>query len=147
MFMGAHPEWKDKVRAEIESLLLAASDCSSPAGERASLASLSASLARIPLEAWESDTPMLDKVITETLRLAQPHTAMRRNLGPDILIDGKIIPSGAYLLYPLSDVHLDADLYPNPWKFDPSRPRPKAQYSWIGFGGGAFAICRSSKGE
>jgi len=133
-FIGAHPEWKDKIRRELDSLLLSA--CCSPIGERAPLASLSASLARIPLESWESDTPVLDMVIHETLRLAQPHTAMRRNLGPDVCIDGKTIPSGAYVLYPFSDVHLNADLYPNPWQFDPSRPQKQKQFSWIGFGGG-----------
>lgn len=133
-FMGAHPEWKDQVRAELESLLL--SDCSSPIGEQTSLSSLSASLSRIPLDVWESSTPLLDKMIIETLRLAQPHTAMRKNMGPDMLMDGKVIPSGAYIVYPFSDVHLNAELYPNPWKFDPTRPHDRRQFSWIGFGGG-----------
>jgi cytochrome P450 len=63
---------------------------------------------------------------------------MRRNLGPELYIDGKVIPRDAYVVYPFSDVHLDPDLYPNPWMFDPGRPAPdsKSAYSYVGWGGG-----------
>ncbi|KAJ8593679.1 cytochrome P450, partial [Rhizopogon salebrosus TDB-379] len=90
----------------------------------------------IPLEAWESETPVLDSLIRETLRIAQPHTAMRRNLGPDVTIDGKTIPSMAYVVYPFSDVHLNPDLYPDPWRFDPSREESTAPFGYVGWGGG-----------
>jgi len=79
---------------------------------------------------------VLDTITNETVRLAQPHTAMRKNIGPEVQVDGKTIPSGAYVVYPFSDVHLNPDLYPDPWKFDPSRPQHKTQFSWVGFGGG-----------
>jgi cytochrome P450 len=98
--------------------------------------SLSQQLSSIPLEAWESETPVLDSLIRETLRIAQPHTAMRRNLGPDVTIDGKTIPSMAYVVYPFSDVHLNPDLYPDPWRFDPSREESTAPFGYVGWGGG-----------
>ena len=101
-------------------------------------APLSAQLATVPLEAWESSTPILDSVIRETLRVAQPHTAMRRNIGPEAYIDGKRVPSGAYVMYPFSDVHLDESIYPNPWKFDPSREHTKVPFGYVGWGGGAL---------
>lgn len=75
-------------------------------------------------------------MIKETLRIAQPHTAMRRNLGPEMYIDGKVIPTGAYVIYPFSDVHLDPEIYPNPWKFDPTREDNKSQFGYVGWGGG-----------
>lgn len=101
--------------------------------------SLAKRLAAIPLEAWESETPVLDAIIRETTRVAQPHTAMRRNIGPDTYIDGRIIPSGAYIVYPFSDIHLDPKLYPNPWKFDPGRPVPKeTPFGYVGWGGGLW---------
>ncbi|KAF9445805.1 cytochrome P450 [Macrolepiota fuliginosa MF-IS2] len=108
--------------------------------------SISETLKKIPLEIWESSTPVLDALIKETLRVAQPHTAMRRNLGPEFHIDGKLVPTGAYVVYPFSDVHLDQNIYEDPWKFDPGRwldesgEKKKGEkdvpYSYIGWGGG-----------
>lgn len=129
-FLGGHPEWQEKAKVEIETLLT-----SNPVSNPSS--SLSAHLASIPLSVWESGTPVLDSMIKETLRIAQPHTAMRRNLGPEIHINGKVVPTGAYVVYPFSDVHLDPDLYPNPWKFDPARQEEtKTAFGYVGWGGG-----------
>lgn len=62
---------------------------------------------------------------------------MRRNLGPEFYIDKKRIPTGAYVVYPFSDVHLNPEYYPDPWKFDPGRPEVKnTSYSYVGWGGG-----------
>lgn len=132
--MGAHPEWKAKAAAEMEHLMKERGCL--PREKGAPLSALATSLSQIPLEYWESRTPVLDSMIGETLRLAQPHTAMRRNLGPEIYIDGKVIPTGAYVVYPFSDVHLNPDLYDDPYKFDPTRPRQKTPFGFIGFGGG-----------
>ena len=133
-FLGAHPEWKAKAHAEIEALMFAHSLTPHKAGTP--LSDLATALAQIPLDAWEGSTPVLDALIHETTRLAQPHTAMRRNMGPDVHIDGKLVPSGHYVVYPFSDVHLNEELYPDPWKFDPTRPRPDARFSHVGWGGG-----------
>ena len=127
-YLGDH-ECKDAVIAEVEQLL-------ANYASQSDSYSLSQQLASIPLEAWESETPVLDSLIRETLRIAQPHTAMRRNLGPDVTIDGRTIPSGAYLVYPFSDVHLNPELYPDPWRFDPSRKEVTAPFGYLGWGGG-----------
>lgn len=81
--------------------------------------------------------PVFDSIIRETLRLAQPHTAMRRNMGPDTYIGGTTVPTGSYVVYPFSDVHLNSELYPDPWKFDPGRQELKMPFTWIGWGGGS----------
>lgn len=108
--------------------------------------SISQTLKRIPLEAWEHSMPVMDALIKETLRVAQPHTAMRRNVGPEFYIDGKLIPTGAYVVYPFSDVHLDEDMYEDAWKFDPGRWLDGDQtemkegkgvpFGYVGWGGG-----------
>lgn len=133
-FLGGHQEWRAKAVAEVKSLLLA----SNPDTKLSSSSeSLSSQLATIPLEVWESETPVLDAIIKETTRVAQPHTAMRRNLGPPIYIDGKMIPTGAYVLYPFSDVHLDPAIYPDPWAFNPDRAEVKhTPFAYVGWGGG-----------
>jgi len=130
-FLGNHPEWKHKAILEVERLLAIYPP-------QSNTSSLSAHLASIPLEAWEGEAPVLDAVIHETLRIAQPHTAMRRNMGPDTAIDSKTIPSGALVVYPFSDVHLNPDIYPDPWKFDPSREAAKTPFGYLGWGGGKY---------
>jgi sterol 14-demethylase len=99
--------------------------------------STSTALSSIPLCAWERETPVLDMLIRETLRISQPHIAMRRNVGPETYIDGKAIPTGTLVVYPFASVHLNPALYPDPWKFDPARSQPKAELAYLGWGGGA----------
>ncbi|KAJ4000129.1 cytochrome P450 [Lentinula boryana] len=135
-FLGGHSDWREKAKAEVEGLLT-----SQYLSHNSPNDSLSSQLAAIPLETWETETPVLDSIIRETLRVAQPHTAMRRNLGPEMHIDGKLIPSGSYVVYPFSDVHLNPDIYHDPWKFDPNRqPETKSAYNYVGWGGGK-TIC------
>lgn len=131
-FLGANPEWRVKALLEVQTLL-----SNYPLSQPTPNGSTSAHLATIPLEAWEAETPVLDSLIRETLRIAQPHSAMRRNLGPDLYIENKRVPTGSYVIYPFSDVHLDPELYPDPWKFDPSRPVDnKTPFGYVGWGGG-----------
>jgi len=88
---------------------------------------------------------VLDAIIRETTRIAQPHTAMRRNLGPELYINNKIIPTGAYVIYPFSDIHLDPEVYPDPWKFDPGRKEvTHVPHGYLGWGGGK-TICLGTR--
>ena len=156
-FLGGHQDWRAKAAAEVEALLESRSYPSeySPTGDSSptsiydpsspfsssSPSSLAARLSTIPLEVWENETPVLDALIRETTRVAQPHTAMRRNLGPELYINNKIIPTGAYVIYPFSDVHLDPELYPDPWKFDPGRPEAsQVPFGYVGWGSGTLLL-------
>ncbi|KAG2008396.1 cytochrome P450 [Coprinopsis cinerea AmutBmut pab1-1] len=138
-FLGGHPEWRSKAAAEVETLL------ASVGSPSPSTQPLSTRLASIPLDVWETETPVLDAIIKETLRVAQPHTAMRRNLGPDCYIDNKRVPTGSYVIYPFSDVHLDPEIYPDPWKFDPGRKdADHVPFGYVGWGGGK-TICLGTR--
>ncbi|KAH9833322.1 cytochrome P450 [Rhodofomes roseus] len=151
-FLASHPTWKDKAMTEIRGLLASHSDThgtphipsttgTDPSPAALSLASLSGALSSIPLNAWETQTPTLDAIIRETLRLAQPHTALRQNTSPSpVLLAGKAVPPGAFAVYPFADVHLSAELYPDPWRFDPARPQSKMPFVWVGWGAGA-SVC------
>jgi cytochrome P450 len=134
-FLASHPQWHTEIHQELENLL-----ASHATQLHDKDAGITAQLASVPLQAWETATPMLDKVIRETLRLAQPHVAMRRNMGPELTLPGGAsVPSGSFVVYPFSDVHLDSSLYPEPWRFDPSRPEPKGvEFGYVGWGGGMF---------
>jgi cytochrome P450 len=76
-------------------------------------------------------------LVREAIRLSQAFVSFRLNVGPEMYIDGKVIPRGALVAYPGADVHLDPALYPDPWKFDPARPQPKGNLTYLGWGGGA----------
>jgi cytochrome P450 len=140
LFLGSHPKWRNEARSEIKNLITShsletISQSNSPRDSK------STALSSIPLSAWESETPVLDLIIREALRLAEPHMAMRRNVGPTMYIDGKVIPTGTLVVYPFSSVHLNPELYPDPWKFDPARPQPKTNLTYLGWGGGASVFC------
>ncbi|KAH9998593.1 cytochrome P450 [Russula vinacea] len=96
IYLGCHPKWRHEARAETVS------ECNSPPRDFSSTA-----LSSIPLSAWENETPVLDALIREAIRLSQAYVASRRNVGPEMYIDGKLIPTGALVAYPVADVHLD----------------------------------------
>lgn len=135
-YLGCHPKWRNAARAEVSALISSHALETISASNDGACSSATA-LSSVPLFAWESETPVMDMLIRETLRIAQPHTAMRRNIGPETYIDGKVIPTGTLVVYPFSDVHLNPALYPDPWRFDPARPpHLAADYAYVGWGGG-----------
>nr|VWO96663.1 Cyp51A [Ganoderma boninense] len=118
------------------------------------MSSLTASLSNIPLSAWENETPVLDALIRETLRVAEPHVAMRQYLplsqshaaDKELFLGGRQIPRGAYVMYPFSDVHLSSEIYKDPWRWDPARKEMdlKAPYSYVGMGAGS-TMCQGKR--
>ncbi|KAI0066837.1 cytochrome P450 [Artomyces pyxidatus] len=131
-FMGCNATIRQRARAEVQDLISNHSVEKSIDAGTPYLTQLS----DVPLSAWEAETPVLDSLIRETLRLAQPHIAMRRNVGPETYIDGKAVPTGSFAVFPFSDVHLNPLLYPDPLRFDPSRPILKEDFAFVGWGGG-----------
>ncbi|KAI0276229.1 cytochrome P450 [Russula aff. rugulosa BPL654] len=138
-YLGCHPNWRHEARAEVKKLI--ASYSLETVSERKPS---STPLSSIPLSAWENETPVLDMLVREAVRLSQAFVSFRLNVGPEMYIDGKVIPRGALVAYPAASVHLDPDLYPDPWKFDPARPQPKGNLTYLGFGGGR-TVCMGSR--
>jgi cytochrome P450 len=78
-----------------------------------------------------------DAVVTETLRLHPPTGGVVRRLREPLTIAGYELPRGVDVLPITLLVHRRADLYPRPWRFDPTRfleTRPPAG-GWFPFGG------------
>ena len=66
---------------------------------------------------------------------------------PDALyLGGKLVPPGAFVMYPFSDVHLSSQIYKDPWRWDPGRAEMalKAPYSYVGMGAGACRFCATA---
>lgn len=135
LFLSFNKEWKEKVMAEVNTLVQTHTDTLSdePLHKR---------LAAIPISVWEDEMPVLDTVIRETIRLILNGAALRRNLLEEIPISSKIVPKGNFVTYPVSDVHLNPDIYTRPTEFDPSRFGPgreedkKQTFAYLGWGAG-----------
>ncbi|EGN97688.1 hypothetical protein SERLA73DRAFT_75348 [Serpula lacrymans var. lacrymans S7.3] len=135
IYLHTYPEWDAKIRQELEALLNEYSpDATLP---------MYARFSQVPVEAWEGSTPVLEAVITETNRMVISGSNMRRNMGEDIEVNGLKVKQGEFMLYPMGSLHHDADHYPDPLRWDPSRwadptrlERERSQWSFLGWGVG-----------
>ncbi|EME83524.1 uncharacterized protein MYCFIDRAFT_211364 [Pseudocercospora fijiensis CIRAD86] len=130
-------EWQRRVREEVVAVANEyCHDTELPLAER---------LSKVPFDAWDKEFPMIYLCLRETMRLGMPGTAFRKNISDqNILIPGteEVIPPNTYVAMHVFDAHLNADVYDEPIKWDPSRYLPdraedKRQiYSWMGWGHG-----------
>ncbi|KAG8873277.1 hypothetical protein FRB98_009102 [Tulasnella sp. 332] len=113
------PDWMAKVRAEIAQL--GAKYATNDDRE----ASLAKQLLSVPLKAWETELPLMDLCVKETIRLHfQLPMMLRRNIsGEDIEIPGdkEVIPKDAIIFFYPPAIMEDATVYSNPGVWDPSR--------------------------
>lgn len=146
MFLSHERSWYSAIRKEIQTLIsthtpTTTTTATSPFSGQSILDALSA----IPLTAWESETPQLDLCIRETLRRAQPHTAVRKNMGSDLSFGDYTVPSGGFVVYPFSDTLLNPDFYPDPFRWDPARSSVvQHEDAFIGWGGGKH-MCKGQR--
>jgi cytochrome P450 family 6 len=65
--------------------------------------------------------------LTETLRKHPPIGILTRNSSKDYKIPGtdQVIPQGKTIMIPVYGIHHDANIYPDPEKFDPERFSPE----------------------
>jgi cytochrome P450 len=97
-YLARHPEWQERCRAESRALGTAAIDY-------ADLDQLTS----------------LDLVMKECLRIVSPVPALARRANRDTELLGYRIPARSYLAVHLWGVHHQADLWPEPERFDPER--------------------------
>jgi len=117
--LARHPDWQDRLRAEMSSLgadSLAYDD-----------------LARLELT---------DCAFKEAMRLNAPVPAIPRMTVKDVQVMGYEIPAGTLVGVSPTFVHRMAEIWPEPARFDPLRFTPEAvktrhKYAWVPFGGGA----------
>jgi cytochrome P450 len=91
---------------------------------------------RDSLEAGEDD--YLRATISESLRLRPVLPLAGRRLAKELSVDGLTLPAGTDVTPAIWITHTRADLYPEPFAFQPERflgDGPES-YAWIPFGGG-----------
>lgn len=83
----------------------------------------------------------LTMVIKETLRLRPPAWLISRVAAADDVIDGVRIPAGSEVACSIYGVHYNADIWPEPERFEPERFTParahgRHRLAWFPFGAG-----------
>ncbi|KAG8998493.1 hypothetical protein FRB94_000591 [Tulasnella sp. JGI-2019a] len=123
--LATNPEWMAKARAEITELgAKYADDLEAPLAQQ---------LRSVPLGAWESELPILDLCVKETLRLHFQNPMLRRNISAgDIEIGDEVVPKDAIVFFFTSTVMMDATKYRDPELWDPSRFLPDRAEDKIG---------------
>lgn len=134
-YLATSPEWMAKCRDELRAV--AAKHARDPTQP------LRYQLDDVPLEAWESDFPVVDLCLKDSIRLNLLGTAFRKNISGRPIPTGngmEVIPPDAVVTYATADVHQDPSIYPNPEVWDPARYLPgreedkKVPHGWLGWG-------------
>jgi hypothetical protein len=90
-YIGSSRYWYDRVRAEVDGVVdKYVPDRSMPLTRR---------FEAIPIEAWETEFPLLDYCLRDSIRLQLLGTMYRRNIDDgDVKIGNEVIPSGAFIV-------------------------------------------------
>ena len=117
LYLGANPSWREKVLNQTRDFVTKYASTGSGAS-----ASLSSQLALVPAKVWEEDMSALDLCLRETIRLTLTGTMLRRVLPPgrgnddaeDVVFEGRKVSPGSFVAYPVTDAHLDPQIYTDP---------------------------------
>ncbi|KAI1126849.1 cytochrome P450 6A1 [Nemania abortiva] len=136
LFLTQNPEWMARLREEVDGVV--AQHRTSPSQSCADV------LGTLTIEEWESEFPLIDLALRETIRFCLPGATFRKNMsGHDIPIgeSGEVIPDGAFAIFLVED-SMFGDWYSDKWKWNPSRyfeenaEDKKAPHAYMGWGSG-----------
>ncbi|CEH17926.1 Cytochrome P450 [Ceraceosorus bombacis] len=145
-FVGASSSLQATCRSELIAGLRAAA---AARGDDYDELSTAEKLDRVKLEEWEAGFSTLHACFKETIRLLLTNSLNRYYPGPGrdskgvlrdrLKIMGHEIEDDAYIIIPPSCNLHDADMFPEPWAFDPSRYQRGEganEYTYLGWGCG-----------
>jgi cytochrome P450 len=95
---------------------------------------------RLRVAAEDGDRGFVTRVVHETLRLYPPAWLLgRESIGDMTLAGGSFVPANTTVFISPKLLHVRADLFPDPLRFDPDRwlGTPPAPFAFVPFGAGA----------
>lgn len=119
-YLATSPEWLSKIRTEVE-------EAAAKYGSKRPNASLLDKLSSLPLDVWESEFPLIQLCLRDSIRLNMPGVFFRKNLSTHSIPTGhgnEVIPPGSFPIYHVADAHRDPEVWANPDKWDPARYLP-----------------------
>jgi len=121
MLLARHPEWQDRLRAEMAGLGINDED--------------------LPFDRL-GDLVLTDYAFKEALRMIPPVPSLPRRAIKPFSFGGYDFPAGTYVGIQPAYTHMMKEYWPDPETFDPLRFEPEQvkarhKYAWVPFGGGA----------
>ncbi|KAI2483438.1 hypothetical protein Ptr902_05755 [Pyrenophora tritici-repentis] len=136
-YLASSPEWLAKTQEEVRNTAAKyARDPNAP---------LRYQLNDVPLDAWEAEFPIIDMCLRDSIRLNLLGTTFRKNTSGRAIPIGdskEVIPPDAFVVYAAGDIHLNPEVYPNPYEWDPARYTPERAedkrklHGFLGWGAG-----------
>lgn len=94
VFLAINPGWMARARSEVITAI--ERHTTSTADEKTPLLDR---LASLPLEAWETDFPVLDWCLRDCIRLTATGATFRQNVsGQDLVVGEEVVPKDAYVV-------------------------------------------------
>ncbi|KAI1179586.1 cytochrome P450 6A1 [Nemania sp. FL0916] len=136
IFLTQNPEWMGLLRGEVDGVVARhrQNDSQSTADV----------LGTLDVDAWESEFPLIDLALRETIRFCLPGATFRKNTSGRALPigdTGEVVPAGAYAIYLVED-SLFGDWYSDRMRWNPSRffdenaEDKKVPHAYMGWGSG-----------
>ncbi|KAJ9480080.1 hypothetical protein PHBOTO_003859 [Pseudozyma hubeiensis] len=125
IFLCSNPELRDQVRSEMDEIFRRSAE---ERGDDYDSLTLTEKLSRVPLSVWETDFPIYQTVLDETLRLLLISLIFRRKLSTPSKathttthISSDRIRNREFVSFWLAAAHRNSNIYSDPLKFDPTR--------------------------
>ncbi|KAF9695214.1 hypothetical protein EKO04_006984 [Ascochyta lentis] len=137
-YLATSSEWLARIRAEVHA-------AAAKYSKHDSNASLLDKLGDLPLDAWESEFPLIQMCLRDSIRLNMPGVFFRKNLSNRAIPTGhgnEVIPPASFPIYHVADAHRDPEVWAQPDKWDPARYLPdraedgKKSRIYLGWGTG-----------
>ena len=114
MFLAMSPLHKERALNELRDFVAKHTEYSPDASSRS--LSISEKLSLIPPNAWEDGLPFLLNCLDETIRVSGIAVRQRCIMSDDVVVDGKKLELGSFIVSPSELGHNNPDVFPKPEK-------------------------------
>ncbi|KAI8711753.1 hypothetical protein NCS52_01439600 [Fusarium sp. LHS14.1] len=137
LYLAHNPNWLSKLRTEVDQAIAKY--------RRSANEDVADVFKHLGLKDWESEFPLFEQILKETMRFTMAGQIVRKNIGNKGVSIGDtdfVIPKDSLAVYSVEDAHMDPSVYRGPLEWDPSRydksrdEGSKSPHSFLGWGSG-----------